>query len=165
MLAVGAVVVVIVLLLVLNQAGDPNGPGPALAEPTTAVTTSASVTPTPTATRTPRPSPSRTVPVEEPPATEPARIAKVPVTVLNNSTIQHLAARAAAQLRAKHWPIRLVGNYRGRLPVSTLYYLPGQRDVAGLLADEFPAVQRVLPRPEGLPGQGLTLVVTREWPA
>jgi hypothetical protein len=105
------------------------------------------------------------VPVEEPPATQKPRVEKVAVTVLNNSRIQHLAARAAAQLRAKNWPIRLVGNYRGRLPVSTLYYLPGQRDVADLLAKEFPAVQRVLPRPKDLPGKGLTLVVTREWPA
>ena len=168
MLAVGAVVVVIVLLLVLNQAGDPTGPGPALAEPTGPLATTTSASPTPTATRTthsPRPTPSRTVPVDEPPATQAPRVAKIPVTVLNTSTIQHLAARAARQLRAKNWPIRLVGNYRGRLPVSTLYYLPGQRDVADLLADEFPAVQRVLPRPEDLPGKGLTLVVTREWPA
>jgi hypothetical protein len=165
MLAVGSVVVVIVLLLVLNQSGDPDDPGPAIAEPTTVLTTSASASPTPSATRSPRPTPSRTAPVDEPPATQPARIAKVPVTVLNNSTIQHLAARAAAQLRAKQWPIRLVGNYRGRLPVSTLYFLPGQKPAAQLFAKQFPAVQRVLPRPENLPGKGLTLVVTREWPA
>jgi hypothetical protein len=148
---------------VLNQAGDPTGPGPALAEPTTPLATTTSASPSATATQ--KPTPTRTVPVEEPPATATPRVEKDAVTVLNNSTIQHLAARAARQLRAKNWPIRLVGNYRGRLPVSTLYYLPGQRDVADLLAEEFPAVQRVLPRPEGLPGKGLTLVVTREWPA
>jgi hypothetical protein len=162
-LAVGSVVLVIVLLLVLNQAGDPSGPGPAIAEPTTPVVTSSSASPSPT--HKPRPTPSHTVPVDEPSASAEPRIEKVAVTVLNNSRIQHLAARAAQQLREKNWPIRLVGNYRGRLPVSTLYYLQGQHDVAQLLAKEFPAVQRVLPRPDGLPGKGLTLVVTREWPA
>ncbi|HET7530712.1 MAG TPA: LytR C-terminal domain-containing protein [Mycobacteriales bacterium] len=154
--------VVIVLLLVLNRGADPGGPGPAIAEPTVEPTTT-SASPQPTATSR-SPKPQRTAPVEEPSATTSPRIDKVAVTVLNNSTIQHLAARAAEQLRARSWPIRLVGNYRGRLPVSTLYYLPGQQDVARLLAHEFPAVERVLPRPESLPGSGLTLVVTRDWP-
>jgi hypothetical protein len=153
-----------VLLLVLNSSPDPSGAGPALREPTGPSTTSATPEPTETS-RSPRPEPTRTAPVSEPPATATPRVEKIAVTVLNNSRIQGLASRAADQLRAKNWPIRLVGNYRGRLPVSTLYYLPGQHDVAELLADEFPAVQRVLPRPEDLPGSGLTLVVTREWPA
>jgi hypothetical protein len=157
------VLVVIVLLLVINRSPDPNGPGPALAEPT-ALPTPTSATPEPVATSH-SPKPQRTAPVEEPSATATRRVEKIAVTVLNNSTIQHLAARAADQLRARSWPIRLVGNYRGRLPVSTLYYLPGQQDAARLLAREFPAVERVLPRPEHLPGSGLTLVVTRDWPA
>jgi hypothetical protein len=89
----------------------------------------------------------------------------MPVTVLNNSTRSGLAAAAADQLRSKSWPIRLVGNFSGRLPVSTVYFAAGEKPAALVLAEEFPSIQRVLPRFAGLPGRGLTLVVTREWPA
>jgi hypothetical protein len=92
-------------------------------------------------------------------------VAKAPVTVLNNSRRYHLAARAAAQLSGGGWPIAAVGNFTGRIPVSTVYYVPGQEQVAQALARQFPAVARVHPRFRGLPGSGLTLVVTREWPA
>jgi hypothetical protein len=161
--AVAAVVLVIVLLLVLNSPDHTSGPGPALQSPPAVATTSAS--PSPSTSHSPRPKPTRTAPVQPPPARTHPPVAKAPVTVLNNSTRTGLAARAADQLASGGWPIDLVGNYRGRLPVSTLYYVDGQSRVAHLLAAQFPAVARVLPRFDGLPGEGLTLVVTREWPA
>jgi hypothetical protein len=92
-------------------------------------------------------------------------VTKVPVTVLNNSRRSGLASRAAGQLERGGWHIAQIGNFRGRLPVSTLYYAPGQVEVANALARQFTAVQRVRPRFSGLPGSGLTLVVTRDWPA
>jgi hypothetical protein len=160
--AVAAVVLVIVLLLVLNGPAHTSGPGPALQPPSSVPTSSSpSVAPTPP----PSPRPSRTAPVEPPPATATAAVAKVPVTVLNNSRRSGLASRAAGQLQHGGWPIAQVGNFRGRLPVSTLYYATGQADTAKALARQFAAVQRVRPRFSGLPGSGLTLVVTREWPA
>ena len=169
--AVTAVVVVIVLLLVLNGGHD-SGPGPALQSPSAVITTTSTPaprtpSPTPSSERpTHRPSPHRTPPVEEPPATATAAaVARLPVTVLNNSRESGLAHRAAGQLSAGGWQIKLVGNFTGRIPVSTVYYAPGQEPVAERLARQFSAVQRVHPRFEGLPGSGLTLVVTREWPA
>src|SRR5262249_17499942 len=113
----------------------------------------------------PTPSPRRTVPVTQPSATTPPRVTKLPVTVLNNSRRSGLAANAAGQLSRGGWSIRDVGNFTGRIPVSTAYYAPGQESVARALAHQFQAIQRVLPRFQGLPGSGLTLVVTREWPA
>jgi len=167
--AVSAVVLVIVLLLVLNSPGHSSGPGPAL-RPGPVVTTSApasseppSSTPTPSPTH--RVKPRHTAPAAEPSATATAVVPKLPVTVLNNSRRTGLAHRAAAQVAGGGWPIRQVGNFRGRIPVSTVYYSAGQQAVASRLAHQFPAVQRVLPRFDGLPGSGLTLVVTREWPA
>jgi len=167
--AVTAVVVVIVLLLVLNGPGHSSGPGPALQPPPAAVTTTPApvrTTPAPAAKKpTHHATPRRTPPVEEPPATATAAARKLPVTVLNNSRRTGLAHRAADQLTAGGWPIRQVGNFTGRIPVSTVYYASGQESAARALADQFPAVQRVHPRFRGLPGSGLTLVVTREWPA
>jgi hypothetical protein len=170
--AVAAVVVVIVLLLVLNGPGHTSGPGPALQPPTPLATTSTppratspSPSATPTRTHRPTPTPTRTAPVDEPSATTTPAVAKAPVTVLNNSRRTGLASRAADQLNNGGWRIAEVGNFTGRIPVSTVYYAPGQQAVAQRLAHQFPAIQRVHPRFSGLPGSGLTLVVTREWPA
>jgi hypothetical protein len=83
--------------------------------------------------------------------------------VLNNSRISHLASRVAAQLAAKGWPIRRTGNFRGQVAMTTVYFAPGQKAAAQRLARDFSQVRRVRPRFAGLPGVGLTLVVTRDW--
>jgi hypothetical protein len=165
--AVSVIVIVIVLLLVLNRpghhatdAGPAVHPGPSAAA-TQAAATTPSVKPSPK----PTPKPHKTAPVAEPPATAKPAVAKVPVTVLNNSRRTGLAHRAAAQVANGGWPIRQIGNFTGRIRISTVYYAPGQAQVARKFAHRFSAVQRVLPRFDGLPGSGLTLVVTREWPA
>lgn len=167
--AVTAIVLVIVLLLVLNRPGHTTTPGVSAGPVVTSPSASATATPTPTPslsmTPSAQPTPHRTAPVAEPSATAKPRVQKLPVTVLNNSRRTGLAARAAGQLSGGGWPIRSVGNFTGRIPVSTAYYAPGQESVARALARQFPAIQRVLPRFSGLPGSGLTLVVTREWPA
>ena len=165
--AVTSVVVVIVLLLVLNGPARTSGAGPALqSTPPLPTVTPALTASSPSASASPRPTPTprRTAPVAEPPATQKPAAAKIPVTVLNNSRIDNLAHQVAGELRAGHWPIRLVGNFTGRIAASTAYYGPGQRAAAWRLAHQFAAVQRVLPRFRGLPGSGLTLVVTRYWP-
>ena len=87
------------------------------------------------------------------------------MSVLNNSRRSGLAHEVAAQVAAKGWPVAKVGNFTGRVPVSTLYYAPGQLASAQRLAAAMPPIQRVRPRFSGLPTSGLTLVVTREWPA
>ena len=163
--AVTAIVVVIVLLLVINgRGGTPSSTaGPTVESPVASTSTSVSPSRAPT----PSPTPHRvrsTPPVAEPSATATPRLAKVPVTVLNNSRVSHLAADAADQLRAGGWPIRLVGNFTGRIAATTAYYAPGGAREAQALARQFPSIQRVLPRFRGLPGHGLTLVVTRYWP-
>ena len=166
--AVSAIVIVVVLLLVLNRpdnsvdAGPVVTPGPTTTSAEPELTAPAVVaTPTPT----PKPTPHRTRPSAEPSATAKPAAAKIPVTVLNNSRRTGLAHRAAAQVAGGGWPIRQIGNFTGRIRISTAYYAPGQSAEAQALAHQFPAIQRVLPRFEGLPGSGLTLVVTREWPA
>ncbi len=100
-----------------------------------------------------------------PPVAEPAPVAPpvvVPVTVLNNSRITGLAARGAAQYEAAGWPVARTGNYRGRIRSTTVYYAAGLEASAREFASRFPSVQRVLPRPENLPGSGLTVVLTRD---
>ncbi len=108
-------------------------------------------------------------PASAPPASAPASAgqataARLPLTVLNNSTVSGLATTAADRFRKGGWPIRTVGNVRGRFAATTVYYAPGQEASARALARQFPAITRVHPRFEGLPGTGLTVVVTRYFP-
>jgi hypothetical protein len=161
---VAVVVLVIALLLALNSNPHRDDTaGPALISPTShplASTTSVappSVKPTPTT-------------VEPSTRVEGNRTSRpvapvLPVSVLNNSRRSGLAHEAADQVAAHGWPIAKVGNFTGRVPISTLYYAPGQLDSAQRLAHLMPAIQRVRPRFSGLPTTGLTLIVTREWPA
>jgi hypothetical protein len=171
LIAVTAVVGVIALLLFLNSRPTHEGPGPGPAVVATgpASSSATSVTPTPTRTpsrtsvsRSPTPAPP---PASEPPATQTAVIARPAVTVLNNSRRTGLAHRVAAQVESRGWPVARVGNFTGRIPESTIYYSAGRHAAAVAFAREFPAVRRVLPRFSGLPGSGLVLVVTRDWPA
>jgi hypothetical protein len=84
--------------------------------------------------------------------------------VLNNSRIVDLADRVAAEARAVGWPVGGVGSLRGRIRATTVYYDPGMADAARQLQARLPAIQRLLPRPDWLPGSApLTLVVTRYW--
>ena len=149
---------------------------------TPAPTTPAPTTPAPT---TPEPSPAATtttapaaisVPTSSPtdPATAippaspdppPDLRRSVDVTVLNNSTVTGLGARAAARVRAAGWTVTRVGNFTGRIPTTTVYYRPGTNEEAParLLASDVGA--RVEPRFDGLPrsAAGVVLVVTSDF--
>jgi cytoskeletal protein RodZ len=92
-----------------------------------------------------------------------AAAVRVPLLVLNSSRITGLATSAKKDFEQAGWTVRGVGNTRYRASVTTVYYLPGQEAAARQLVRDVPAVQRMLLRPLALPGQGLTVVVTREY--
>jgi hypothetical protein len=132
-------------------------------------TTGAS-TPTPTHSATPGPEETGAEPTGEPsPVARPTAVEsavaapKLPLLVLNNSRLDGLADRAAADFRSGGWTVRGTGNFRGRIAATTVYYEPGQEASARRLAAQFSKVLRVLPRFAGLPGSGLTVVVTRDY--
>lgn len=100
-------------------------------------------------------------PVVVPPAA-PVQPAVLPLTVLNNSRYARLADRSAARFRAGGWSTAVVGNFTGRLTATTVYYGPGQAGSAQRFARQF-GISRVLPRFAGLPGSGLTVVLTRDY--
>jgi hypothetical protein len=167
-LAGAAVAVAGVLLGIgaLLWATDAPSGSPALQQ-TQAQSSDASPSASPLPSPTPVASASAAAPVVSPaaPSPTPAAAPKLALTVLNNSNVNGLAHRAAAKYRAQGWPIKLEGSFRGRIPVTTVYYAPGQQASAVLLQKEFPAIARVRPRFAGLPGSGLTVVLTRDYPA
>lgn len=151
--AVATVAGFIALLLFVNSSPSPHG-GPVVAGP--AVSPSHSRVPTP------RP-PARRLraAITEHPTKAPA---KPPLTVLNNSRRTGLAHAVAQQLSDGGWSVAEIGNFTGRIPVTTVYYGSHERAAAQRLAAQFSHIARVLPRFSGLPGAGLTVVVTREYP-
>ena len=151
--------------LFLFGKGDPKG-SPAVSLPPTASATAAASAPAtpllPNASSAPTASapPAAVVP----PVVTPRAVAPVvPVTVLNNSRIKGLADRAASRFRAGGWPVPATGNYRGgRIVTTTVYYPAGGQGSAQRFAAQF-GIGRVLPRFAGLPGSGLTVVLTRDY--
>ena len=113
------------------------------------------------------PAPLPPAPPTPSPTPSPAAAASpvVPVTVLNNSRRTKLAARAAERFEAGGWPVALVGNFRGRIPVTTVYYDPGLEGSARAFAATFDGIARVRPRFATLPARGVVVVVTREFAA
>jgi hypothetical protein len=157
LLAIAGVLVGIVLLYAFRHDGDP-GQGPVVALPTATHAVTHAPSPTPKASARPSATPSVA------PSSPAAVVAPVrPVLVLNNSRIQHLADRSAARFRAGGWPVSGTGNYRGGIiSRTTVYYAPGQLGSAQRFAKQF-SIPRVLPRFSGLPGSGLTVVLTRDY--
>jgi cytoskeletal protein RodZ len=172
--AVAVVVVVIAALIWINgRSGDSSNSagGPASHQPTAAAAPTPSALPS-----TPhRPKPKRSPSPRATPAphhsthhaTAPASAAPAafaPVEVLNNSRISGLAHHVAAEVESRGWTISTVGNLRGRLAETTLYFPPGEFAAAEHLAGDFGSIQRVLPQSEGgFHSSSLVLVVTRFW--
>jgi hypothetical protein len=136
---------------------------------TTAPGSSTAASTTPGGASSPAATPSTSAPASSPPSSSrPPAKPRAPLTVLNNSKIKGLGEQAAGQAERQGWRVADVGNFAGRIPVTTIYFNPG--DAAGEraaqeFAAEFPAVQRVFPRYAGLPPTppGIVLVVTRDW--
>ncbi|MCW2542484.1 MAG: hypothetical protein JWM40_36 [Frankiales bacterium] len=151
-LAIAGVGLVVVAFLLLNK-GDPQGT-PTVATPPVVQTTAAVVEPT--AEQTAEPTAAPTV---EP--TTAALAPVVPLTVLNNSKVSHLAEKSGAKFKAGGWPLAGTGNYRGQIDTTTIYYPAGQQASAERFGKQFGV--RVLPRFATLPGTGMTVVVTRDF--
>jgi hypothetical protein len=166
----GVALLVIGLITLRGRPPEGRPPGAAPGSSTTASPSRSGPPGTPT-TQSSGPAGTQPPPTSPPAAaTTPAgpTAPRAPLTVLNNSRVSGLGEQVADQARRKEWRVAQVGNFAGRIPVSTIYFTPG--DAAGeraaqQFAAEFPAVRRVFPRYVGLPATpaGIVLVVTRDW--
>ncbi len=130
-------------------------------------------TPPPTASTPSKPSTATPSPTHSPtaPASPPVRSAKpspvvvappvvhAPTVVLNETPIHGLAASVAARLRAKHWVVTGVGNWRGNIGATTVYYPPGMEAAARSLAYDL-GVDRIRPSVGGMLTDRLSVVLT-----
>lgn len=95
--------------------------------------------------------------------TRPADFA-VGVVVLNQTSRAGLAGEVASRLRGEGWTVPAVGNFRGVVPATTVYYPPGQEAAARAAAESLPTTPRIRPRFGNLSTTRLTVVVTDTYP-
>ncbi|MCW2601000.1 MAG: hypothetical protein JWM02_2829 [Frankiales bacterium] len=158
-LAVAGVALGIGALLLLGK-DEPKGTPTVQTLPSPSHSAPSTVSTAPSVVSTVRPT---TPVVVVPPSTAAATSTVAPVSVLNNSRIKGLASQAAARFRAGGWPVPRTGNYSGGIiSTTTVYYAPGQLASAQQFASRF-GISRVAPRFRGLPGSGLTVVLTRDY--
>jgi hypothetical protein len=106
-------------------------------------------------------------PVEEVPATP----VRVPVTVLNATDVNGLAAAIASAIVAEGWESPAVGGYpNGDVAATTVYFTEGdeqQRQAAVQLVDQFPELSGPAPRffevPADVAAPGLVVVAAGDW--
>ncbi len=90
--------------------------------------------------------------------------ADIAVVVLNQTARGGLAANVAARLAAKGWTVTGVGNFRGVVTATTVYYPAGHVAAAQAAAKSLPTAPRVLPRFGNLSTTRLTVVVAGNYP-
>jgi hypothetical protein len=108
-----------------------------------------------------------------PVAAEPVVVApvKAPVTVLNATDINGLAAKVATTLNGGGWETPGVGAYTaGDVAASTVFFTEGdetQRQAALQLVDAYPQLKGPTPRffelPADVTAPGLVVVLTGDW--
>ena len=86
------------------------------------------------------------------------------VVVLNGSGRSGLGARVAKDLRAAGWDVTAIGNFRGSVPSTTIYFPSGHADDANALAAVLPGPDRIRPRFGNLSNRRLTVVLTASFP-
>ena len=88
----------------------------------------------------------------------------VQVVVLNQTSRAGLAGEVATRLRGQGWNVPAVGNFRGVVPATTVYYPAGQEAAAQAAAESLPSAPRIRPRFGNLSTTRLTVVVTDTYP-
>ena len=149
-----------------SAAASSGSPSPQVHTTTPPVTT-ASKTTTPSADPTTESATATSSPVKTHKAkTDPAAQlrASTQIVVLNQTARSGLAATVASRLRAKGWTVSSVGNFRGVVPATTVYYPVGKEAAAAAAAKNLPTPPRVLPRFGNLSDTRLTVIVTSELP-
>jgi hypothetical protein len=152
--------IVLTILLVVGAVGwlgwlfvddDPETPSAGTTTPPPSLTTTPAPTPSKTTETTPSPKPSKT--------TEAPKVQRdAPVSVLNNTTIQGLAATYSAKVRAAGWNNVTIGNWRGSIAGNSVYFPPQLEAQAKLLADDL-GISRVLPSVAPMRTDRLTIIL------
>ena len=92
--------------------------------------------------------------------------AKLPLIVLNNTTVTKLAAEARTTFEAGGWTVTRIGNLQNDILSTCAYYDPavaGAQAAADALRAQFPAIKRVAPKFAELPAGPIVVVLTPDY--
>lgn len=92
--------------------------------------------------------------------------AQFPLVVLNNTTISGLASEAATRFEQGGWTVDHVGNLTNDIISTCAYYDPSvahARAAATALRRQYPTIQRVEPRFDGLDDGPVVVVLTPDY--
>jgi hypothetical protein len=153
----GAAILVVALFALRQPQQHSSQAGSATRTPTThaASTTAARST-----------APSTSNPATPTTSTSPAATGKLPLIVLNNTTIQGLAQQAAQTFQAGGWTVTRYANYTNNIASTCAYYDPaeaGAQQAATALRAQFPAIKRVVPKFAELPAGPIVVVLTPDY--
>jgi LytR cell envelope-related transcriptional attenuator len=93
-------------------------------------------------------------------------VKSVPLIVLNNTTVQGLAAQAAQRFEAGGWTVRNFDNYSNDIASTCAYYDPSDpeaKPAAEALQAQFPAIRRVKEKFSELPAGPVVVVLTPDY--
>ncbi|MEH3032573.1 MAG: LytR C-terminal domain-containing protein [Aeromicrobium erythreum] len=142
-------------LAVVALDGGSDDPDPvARATPSATTPSPTATTPSPSAT-TPSPSPS---PSPTPSPTPTVDRSSIGVSVLNGTRTPGLARRSVAAVQRAGWTVAGVGNWRGAVATSTVFYPAGREAEARQLARDLD-VDAVAPAVAGMRSDRLTVVL------
>ncbi len=133
-----------------ERAADPvvtANPAPSAFGPVPTKTPDPEVTPTPTA---------------EPGST--AGPGSIEVVVLNETKRDGLAGRFRKLLEEGGWTVKRTGDFRGNVPLTTVYYPPGFEAQAEALEAQFSQVNRIRPAFSGIGKKRLTVILAKDYP-
>ncbi|MEP7178435.1 MAG: LytR C-terminal domain-containing protein [Pseudonocardiales bacterium] len=153
-----AIVGVGVLVIAVIALRSPNGHGKVAAEGTTTTKSAAKSAPKSTFTSVPARTPS--APTSEPPAT------RLPLVVLNNTTIVGLADQAKARFQAGGWTVTSTDTLTNDIASTCAYFDPsvaGAEATARALQAQFPTIKRVAPKFAELPPGPVVVVLTSDY--
>lgn len=95
-----------------------------------------------------------------------AEAQRVPLVVLNNTTVTGLASRAAHRFESAGWRVTSVGNLVNDILSTCAYYdpsVPNAKAAAEVLKHEFPTIKRVRPKFPQLPPGPIVVVLTPDY--
>jgi hypothetical protein len=90
----------------------------------------------------------------------------VPLVVLNNTTISHLAQQAAQRFESGGWTVTTYGNYQNDILSTCAYYDstdPAAKAAAQALQAQYPTIKRVEPKFPQLPSGPVVVVLTPDY--
>ncbi len=161
--ALGVVVLVVALIALRQPSKDSTQAGSVTSTKSAQRSSSA---PTTTSTHPSSAAPSSSASSSASGSTSPASDGRLPLVVLNNTTVTGLAAQASDRFKAGGWTVTSFGNYQNDILSTCAYYdpsVPNAEQDARRLQAQFPAIKRVEPKFPELPAGPIVVVLTPDY--